>query len=124
MSLKTKFGVVLLIICMLALELYVGVINSKKTEEETTVYSKDTIVLWYTDDTLTDFLNSVALAYYEDTDVHVELKLVSGLEYLENINYEVRTMAKSRIYILSEMICSERRTVPVLQWRFRIRPES
>lgn len=87
MSLKTKFGVVLLIICMLALELYVGVINSKKAEEETAVYSKDTIVLWYTDDTLTDFLNSVALAYYEDTDVHVELKLVSGLEYLENINY-------------------------------------
>ena len=38
MSLKTKLGVVLLIICMLALELYVGVINSKKTEEETTVY--------------------------------------------------------------------------------------
>ncbi len=87
MNLKSKLGIVLLIICMLALELYVGAINSKKVEEETTVYTKDTIVLWYTDDTLTDFLNSVALAYYEDMDVHVELKLVSGLEYLENINY-------------------------------------
>ncbi len=101
MSFKTKLGVVLLIICMLALELYVGVINSGKAEEETTFYSKDTIVLWYTDDTLTDFLNSVALAYYEDTDVHVELKLVSGLEYLENINYvSTRNGEKPDLYIV------------------------
>lgn len=102
MSLKNKFGIVLLIICMLALELYVGAINSKKAaEEETTVYSEDTIVLWYTDDTLTDFLNSVALAYFEDTDVHVELKLVSGLEYLENINdASIRMSEKPDLYIV------------------------
>ncbi len=101
MGLKNKLCVVLLIICMLALELYVGVINSRQTGEETTVYSKDTIVLWYTDDTLTDFLNSVALAYYEDTDVHVELKMVSGLEYLENINYaSTRSGEKPDLYIV------------------------
>lgn len=103
MSLKNRLCVVLLIVCMLTLELYVGVIHSGTTDEEgaNTFSSKDTIVLWYTDDTLTDFLNSVALAYYEDTDVHVELKLVSGLEYLENINYvSIRNGEKPDLYIV------------------------
>lgn len=103
MSLKNRLCIVLLIVCMLALELYVGVIHSGTMDEEgaNAFSSKDTIVLWYTDDTLTDFLNSVALAYYEDTDVHVELKLVSGLEYLENINYaSIRNGEKPDLYIV------------------------
>lgn len=101
MNLKNRLCIALLILCMLALEIYVGAINSKPVTEENTFYAKDTIVLWYTDDTLTDFLNSVALAYYEDTDVHVELKLVSGLEYLENINYaSIRSGESPDLYIV------------------------
>ena len=47
MSLKNRFCIVLLIVCMLALELYVGVIHSGTTDEEgaNAFYSKDTIVL-------------------------------------------------------------------------------
>lgn len=47
---------------------------------------KETIHLWYTDDALTDYLNSKAVSFYEETDVRVEPMLVSGLEYLEAIN--------------------------------------
>lgn len=49
-------------------------------------WHKETIELWYTDDSLTDYLNSKALAFYDATDIRVETKLVSGLEYLEAIN--------------------------------------
>lgn len=47
---------------------------------------KETVHLWYTDDALTDYLNSKALEFYDNTDIRVDVKLVSGLEYLEAIN--------------------------------------
>lgn len=47
---------------------------------------KETIHLWYTDDALTDYLNSKALEFYNSTDIRVDVNLVSGLEYLEAIN--------------------------------------
>lgn len=49
-------------------------------------FHKETIEMWYTDDSLTDYLSSKALAFYDATDIRVEPKLVSGLEYLEAIN--------------------------------------
>ena len=47
---------------------------------------KETIHLWYTDDALTDYLNSKTLEFYNNTDIRVDVKLVSGLEYLEAVN--------------------------------------
>lgn len=49
-------------------------------------FHKETIEMWYTDDSLTDYLSSKALAFYDATDIRVEPKLVSGLEYLEAVN--------------------------------------
>ncbi len=89
MNLKMRLAVVLLIVCALALEIYAGAIDTEERErgDDIEYVAKDTITLWYTDEALTDYLSSVALTYYESTDIHVELKLVSGLEYLETINY-------------------------------------
>lgn len=89
MNLKMRLAVVLLIVCALALEIYAGAIDTGERErgDDIGYVAKDTITLWYTDEALTDYLSSVALTYYESTDIHVELKLVSGLEYLETINY-------------------------------------
>lgn len=47
---------------------------------------KETIHLWYTDDALTDYLNSKALEFYDSTDIRVDVRQVSGLEYLEAVN--------------------------------------
>ena len=47
---------------------------------------KETVNLWYTDDALTDYLSSKALEFYENTDIRVVVRLVSGLEYLEAVN--------------------------------------
>ena len=54
--------------------------------EQTDNTKKETIRLWYTDDTLTDYLSSKVLEFYNQTDIRVETRLVSGLEYLEAIN--------------------------------------
>jgi maltose-binding protein MalE len=49
--------------------------------------SKTTVRLWYTDDSLTTYLQGKAVAYSESNQsVRVEPVLVSGLEYLEAIN--------------------------------------
>ncbi|MBR5970495.1 MAG: extracellular solute-binding protein [Lachnospiraceae bacterium] len=49
--------------------------------------TKETIRIWYSDDAITDFLNMKAVAYNEaHDDVRIEPTLVSGVEFLENVN--------------------------------------
>ena len=64
--------------------------------------SKPTINLWYTDEALGDYLGSVALDFSEEKNVRVIPKLVSGLEYLENINKDsLQTNTYPDLYIIS-----------------------
>lgn len=64
---------------------------------------KETIRLWYTDDALTDYLSSKALEFYDSTDIRVDVRLVSGLEYLEAVNAASldEETATPDLYILS-----------------------
>ncbi len=50
-----------------------------KTEE------KPTLILWYTDESLTDYLNSSAIACLDKEGVRVEPVLKTGLEYVDEI---------------------------------------
>jgi len=86
MRFETRIFSIFLIICMA-----VGVVFNARSEqgifEEHSLFSdKTTLRLWYTDDGITPYLQSVAVKYSESNDVRVEPKLVSGLEYLEAIN--------------------------------------
>lgn len=58
-----------------------------EAEEDSLFGHRETLYLWYTDEALTDYLNSVAVSYseYQD-DVRVVPVYTSGLEYLETIN--------------------------------------
>ena len=47
---------------------------------------KNTLLFWYADDSLTEYLQAAALAYQAETGTHVTLKEVSGVDYLEQIN--------------------------------------
>lgn len=47
---------------------------------------KDTIYFWYSDETMTNYVNSAAVAFGEREDVHVIPVLAEGSEYLETIN--------------------------------------
>ncbi|MBP5311038.1 MAG: extracellular solute-binding protein, partial [Lachnospiraceae bacterium] len=55
-----------------------------KLEEE--VPSNDGLVIWYTDDSLSNFMEAACVAYNEMYGVRVVPKLQSGDEYLEQVN--------------------------------------
>ena len=63
----------------------------------------EALYVWYTDEALTDYLNSAALAFKEEHDgqLIVVPKLVSGLEYLEQINDSRNTPETADVYLVS-----------------------
>lgn len=82
-----------LIICLTAGVLAVGKSGMQmKSEKERELQEsflsrrKDTLRLWYTDESLTDYLNAAAVAYGERSDVRVEAVLIEESEYVEAIN--------------------------------------
>lgn len=88
MSMKKRLPAVLAVLCMLAGVLYVG--RSGMTIKEEDKYpifnQKETIYFWYSDESLTDFINSAAVSFGESRDVRVIPVLTSDSEYLEAIN--------------------------------------
>ncbi len=60
----------------------------EETPEEAEAREEDenTLVLWYTDEALTEYLSTSAMAFRKEYDVKVIPTLVSGVEYLEYIN--------------------------------------
>lgn len=77
--------------------------ENEEVEEEFLFGHRDTLYLWYTDEALTDYLNSVVVSYseYQD-DVRVVPVYTSGLEYLETINQaSLQTKEVPDLYIVS-----------------------
>ena len=64
---------------------------------------KETLNLWYTDDNLTDYLNSVAVSYNsKHNDIRVVPKLESGKDYLKMISdASVKNTDMPDMYIIS-----------------------
>lgn len=84
---KKQISILAIAVVLIALCLFGYIFVLDKDENNTLdVFQKETIHLWYTDDALTDYLNSKAVSFYEANDIRVETKLVSGLEYLETVN--------------------------------------
>ena len=79
--------------------------HSEETEVEDDLLfgHRETLYLWYTDEALTDYLNSVAVSYseYQD-DARVIPIYTSGREYLETINQaSLHTEEVPDLYIIS-----------------------
>lgn len=75
-----------------------------ETEEEESLFGhRETLYLWYADEALTDYLNSVAVSYSEYQDeVRVVPIYTQGLEYLETINEaSLQTEEVPDLYIVS-----------------------
>ncbi len=85
MSISKRIIAVLICISMVVSILVIG-----KTQKDIQVKSvfdgKNSLVLWYTDDTLTDYLNAMAVAYHDEYGVRVLPRLQTGDDYLESIN--------------------------------------
>lgn len=105
MGLKRRLFTAAAVVCAAAAVAAIGL--SGKTvsqEQEETIFSKskDTIYFWYTDEALTDYLGSAAVAYGENHDVRVIPVLTSGLEYLEEINKaSIQSENPPDLYIIS-----------------------
>lgn len=110
MTLRKRFIAILLTLLVCSGVYTVGAIGMEitpKVEEEEPKENlfghRDTLYLWYADEALTDYLNSVAVAYSEyQSEVRVVPVYTSGLEYLETINQaSVQTQEVPDLYIVS-----------------------
>lgn len=88
MGIRKRLLAILAVVCMLAGVLYVGNSGMEIRQEEDIplFHNKETIYFWYSDETMTDFINSAAVAFGEQEDVRVIPVLTSDSEYLEAIN--------------------------------------
>ncbi len=90
MSYRSRFTAVVLVLCMLCFTCYHGLVGPSETKESSlseVLDDKETLHVWYTDEALTDYMNSCALKFMEENeDVRVVPTLVSAVEYLESIN--------------------------------------
>lgn len=53
---------------------------------DTNKVPEDTIVIWYTDPSLEQYIKDAALVYEQQYEKNVRIELVPGVDYLENIN--------------------------------------
>ena len=91
MHLKKRLTAVAAVLVMTAAVLYGSVFGTGDVKEADGPLAwsgdKETIYFWYTDDTMTNFLGSAAVAFGEQEDVRVIPVLTSESEYLEAINH-------------------------------------
>ncbi len=101
MEQRKKWISVILLFCLVGGVIYCGINHPMRTEDG---YLKEQNVLtvWYTEETLQDYMESAALAYQEENGVKVKTALVSGLEYVEAINTAtVQTGTGPDVYVIS-----------------------
>ena len=70
--------------------------NADETDGAEEVVDDGSITLWYTDESLTDYLSSVALSFQQDKGIRVNIVLKDGVQFLEDINAISLAGAKDR----------------------------
>lgn len=64
----------------------IGGASSVSDGASSDVNTDDSLLIWYADDALTEYLNAAALSYSSEKGIKVKIELVSGVDYLERIN--------------------------------------
>ena len=94
--LKNRILAILAVVGVVVLMCYFGMQEMKplqepekeeSTEEVVVEEKKETLHFWYSDDTMSDYINSAAVTFGERYDVRVFPHLVSDSAYLEAINH-------------------------------------
>lgn len=127
MGFKKRILTAAALACVAAAILLIGLSGrtvSEEQEESIFTRHKETLYFWYTDEALTDYLNSAAVAYGEaHEDVRVIPVLTSGLEYLESINKaSIQSETLPDLYIISNdslekaFLAGLANTVPEEDW--------
>ncbi len=95
MHLKNRILAILAVVGVVALMCYFSTMEMKQkpeaAEEETVNVEekKDTLHFWYSDESMSDYINSAAVVFGEKYDVRIFPHLVSESAYLEAINHAV-----------------------------------
>lgn len=84
MAIKKAFVASILIIAIIASCIFY-VCRGNNKDEKKQHDEKSTIRIWYTDEALTDYLNSEALSFYDETGIRVIPVYHQGLEYTDDI---------------------------------------
>ena len=83
MKIKKRVTSVVLCTCMVISAIVFGA--SHKEEEVPEVIVGDSVVVWYTDESMTDYISAMAVSFHEKYDIRVIPQLHAGLEYVESI---------------------------------------
>ena len=111
MSFRSRLVSVLLVLALAGVFVWTtfrdSTIGGKNESARTSLFSdaRRTLNLWYCDDTLTDYLNEVAVAWNDSGNTYrVEPRLVDGVEFLESVNKASVAADKNMpdIYILQD----------------------
>ena len=91
MHLKDRILAIVLVLCLLAGVFFYSKYDTATISETDSGYSlfqkKETIYFWYADETMTDYINSAAVAFGEQYGVRVIPQLTAESEYIEAINH-------------------------------------
>ena len=83
MSITKRVVSVVLCVCMVAGSLLFG--KAPEAEEIPEIVVGDSVVVWYTDESMTDYISAMAVAFHEEYDIRVIPQLQTGLEYMESV---------------------------------------
>ncbi len=101
MNESKRYLSVLLCICMVVASLVISKTCTMDSEEPVN-RNNDSLVVWYTDDTMTDYLSQMAVEYNEKHHIRVLPKLQSGDDYIESIyNASIDNESAPDLYIVS-----------------------
>jgi len=76
----------LLVLAFLTVCLFLGISDRKRNVGEEEISEEDTLVIWYADESMTNFINSAALVYSQNGGMKVKPYLISAVDYLEHVN--------------------------------------
>ncbi|MDD6202095.1 MAG: sugar ABC transporter substrate-binding protein [Lachnospiraceae bacterium] len=101
MKIAKRITAVVLCLVMVIAVMYTGALQNEVREKN--IFSgKNSVIIWYTDEAMTDYMNAMAVAFHEEEGIRVIPQLKPGSDYLETI-YDASISGEdaSDLYIIS-----------------------
>lgn len=84
MKIAKRITAVVLCLVMVIAVMYTGALQNEVREKN--IFSgKNSVIIWYTDEAMTDYMNAMAVAFHEEEGIRVIPQLKPGSDYLETI---------------------------------------